>query len=124
MDGNMINLLKMAKKSEMTNYRASKTKYSTALLLLLLFQFQAVTKQVNYGTVIVSEVTSIYDGDTFRANINGWHELIGKNVSIRVNGIDTPEIRTKCDKENNLLERQNNTLLQCFVKARLSLSAI
>ena len=29
----------------------------------------------------------------------GLHPIIGEKISIRVNGIDTPEIRGKCEKE-------------------------
>ena len=53
----------------------------------------------NFGSVTVSEVTSIYDGDTFRANIAGWPDIIGKRVMIRINGIDAPELRGKCVQE-------------------------
>lgn len=40
-----------------------------------------------------------YDGDTITVNIPGLHPLIGKNIGIRVAGIDTPEIKgkTKCE---------------------------
>jgi len=42
-----------------------------------------------------------YDADTITVDIPGLHPLIGKKVSIRVSGVDTPEIRTKnkCEKE-------------------------
>ena len=56
----------------------------------------------NYGNAIVEQVTSIYDGDTFRATIQGWPALIGEKMSIRLNGIDTPEMRGKCPKEKQL----------------------
>ncbi len=52
-----------------------------------------------YGNVEVSEVTSIYDADTFRVNIEGWPDIAGKDVPIRVNGVDAPEIRGKCESE-------------------------
>jgi len=52
-----------------------------------------------YESVIVSEVTSIYDADTFRVNIAGYPDIIGKHVAIRVKGIDAPEIRGKCESE-------------------------
>jgi len=72
----------------------------TATLLIASAATQA--KSINYGSATVSEVTSIYDGDTFRATIDGWPALIGKHISIRVNGVDTPEMRGKCDKEKAL----------------------
>ena len=40
-----------------------------------------------------------YDGDTVTFNLPGLHPIIGEKISIRVNGIDTPEIRGKCKKE-------------------------
>ena len=59
----------------------------------------------NYGSVVVSEVTSIYDGDTFRANIKAYPELIGYRMGVRINGIDTPEMRGKCLKEKRLAQK-------------------
>ena len=50
----------------------------------------------NYeGTVYLRN----YDGDTITFNLPGLHPIIGEKISIRVNGIDTPEIRGKCEKE-------------------------
>ena len=41
-----------------------------------------------------------YDGDTITFNLPGLHSIIGEKISIRVNGIDTPEIKGQCEKEN------------------------
>ena len=40
-----------------------------------------------------------YDGDTITFNLPNLHPIIGKKIAVRINGIDTPEIRGKCDKE-------------------------
>ncbi len=42
-----------------------------------------------------------YDADTVTFKIPNIHPLFGDNISIRVLGVDTPEIRTKnkCEKE-------------------------
>ena len=40
-----------------------------------------------------------YDVDTITFNLPGLHPIIGEKISIRVNGIDTPEIKGKCEKE-------------------------
>ncbi|WP_246072252.1 thermonuclease family protein [Catenovulum sediminis] len=58
-----------------------------------------------YGNITVSRVTSIYDGDTFRVDIDSWPDVIGKRVPIRVNGVDTPEIRGKCENEKQLARK-------------------
>ena len=47
------------------------------------------------------KVLKNYDGDTITVNIPNVPPLIGKNISVRVLGIDTPEVKTKnqCEKE-------------------------
>ena len=40
-----------------------------------------------------------YDGDTITFNLPSLLPIIGEEISIRVNGIDTPEIKGKCEKE-------------------------
>ncbi len=66
-----------------------------------LLQAESLSK-LEFGDVVVSEVTSIYDGDTFRVNLAGYPKLIGYRIGIRVNGIDTPEMRGKCAQEKAL----------------------
>jgi endonuclease YncB( thermonuclease family) len=73
------------------------------LLSILLITASFVTQaKPQYGTVTVSKVISVYDGDTFRVNIDSLPSIVGKNIRIRVNGVDTPEIRGKCQYEKNL----------------------
>lgn len=47
----------------------------------------------NFGEATVKDVLSVYDGDTFRVNINGYPDIIGEDIPIHIAGIDTPEIR-------------------------------
>ncbi|BFU76932.1 hypothetical protein ALC152_01470 [Arcobacter sp. 15-2] len=75
-----------------------------AIILLFLFIGTIEAKQT-YGSVIVDAVVSIYDGDTFRVNINSYPPIIGKNMSIRLNGVDTPEMRGKCQTEKLLARK-------------------
>jgi endonuclease YncB( thermonuclease family) len=46
-----------------------------------------------YGDVVVARVVDVYDGDTFRCDIEGWPAIIGDSISVRIRGVDTPEIR-------------------------------
>ena len=55
-----------------------------------------------YGDVKISKVISIYDGDTMRVNIDSFPDIVGKNIRIRIKGIDAPEIKGKCQKEIGL----------------------
>ena len=77
------------------------------LLPFLLIIAMPVTSLADktYGSVIISEVTSIYDGDTFRANIPDYPPIIGQHMSIRINGVDTPEMRGKCEQEKMLARK-------------------
>ena len=68
-----------------------------------------------YGTVIVSKVISVYDGDTFRVDIDSLPPIVGKNMPIRLNGVDTPEIRGKCQYEKDLALKARN-----FVRNKLA----
>jgi len=78
-------------------------KFNYLIITILLFIIPHVSaKDKSFGNATVLEVTSIYDGDTFRANIAGFPPVIGEHMSIRINGIDTPELRGKCDKEMQL----------------------
>ena len=67
------------------------------ILILCLLSFSIHAK--NYGNVTVSEVTSIYDADTFRVNIKGYPAIVGERVPVRVLGVDAPELRGKCESE-------------------------
>ena len=82
------------------------------LSVFMLFPVQAAPQ---YGTVTVSKVISVYDGDTFRVNIASLPPIVGKNIPIRVNGVDTPEIRGKCQYEKNLALKARD-----FVRGKLA----
>ena len=87
-------------------------KYLLLVVILAILPAQAAPQ---YGTVTVSKVISVYDGDTFRVNIASLPPIVGKNIAIRVNGVDTPEIRGKCQYEKNLaLEARD------FVRGKLA----
>ena len=74
------------------------------LLLLFICFLGVFTAQAvpEYGTVTVSKVISVYDGDTFRVDIDSLPPIVGKNIPIRLNGVDTPEIQGKCQYEKDL----------------------
>lgn len=42
-----------------------------------------------------------YDGDTCTFTIPGVHPFFGQKISVRIRGIDTPEIRGKCEAEKS-----------------------
>ena len=62
----------------------------------------SVNTAVYYGDLAVEKYLSAYDGDTFRVDIPNVHPIIGRNMRIRLRGVDTPEIGGKCKEENAL----------------------
>ena len=72
------------------------------VFLILYFGVYSVQAAPEYGTEIVSKVISVYDGDTFRVDIDSLPPIVGKNIPIRLNGVDTPEIQGKCQYEKDL----------------------
>ena len=69
----------------------------------------ALNSPVHAATIPNVTIVSCYDGDTCRVNLprsafnDEWaYDLFGHNIPIRVEGIDTPEIRGKCQKEKDL----------------------
>ena len=51
-----------------------------------------------YDGPVLADVVSVYDGDTLTVDAHPWPQITMR-VSVRVNGIDTPEIRGKCETE-------------------------
>ena len=72
-----------------------------------------------YGSVIVSEVTSIYDADTFRVNIKGYPPIAGERVSIRILGIDAPELRGECQSEKIAARKAKKYTVNALREAKL-----
>ena len=69
-------------------------KYLSIILILFLSFYCFASSQKKktkpkspktYGHVVVDEVTSIYDGDTFRCNIKDYPPIVGERIPIRVN---------------------------------------
>ncbi len=71
-------------------------------IIILALTALSVSAKPQYGVLTISKVISVYDGDTFRVDINSLPPILGQNIAIRVNGVDTPEIRGKCQQEKDL----------------------
>jgi len=66
--------------------------------LLFLFMIPSLALADSFYNV---EILSVYDGDTFKVNLPCEQPMFCNNVSIRISGIDTPEIKGKCQKEKD-----------------------
>ena len=72
------------------------------LLAIFLFSPFAQALEKTYGDVTITDVGTIYDGDTFYVNIHDWPAIVGEHIAVRVNGVDSPEMKGKCKKEIKL----------------------
>ncbi len=50
-------------------------------------------------SVTVSEVVRVYDGDTITVDVAEWPAIVGDDIGVRIRGVDTPELRGKCEEE-------------------------
>jgi len=71
-----------------------KTKILVVIITILLAS-EAYPARKSYGTLKPSKITRVYDGDTFYANFDGMHPIIGSSIAIRINGVDTPEMNDR-----------------------------
>jgi len=72
----------------------------TSLMLIIscLLLVPAAGTAPTITSPVAAKVVKVYDGDTFTVEAYPWPGLEAK-ASVRVNGVDTPEIRGKCDVE-------------------------
>ena len=59
-----------------------------------------------------------YDADTITFEIEGVHPLLGKKISVRVSGVDTPEMRTKNKCEKALAKQAKRYVASVVQKAK------
>ena len=85
---------------------------------------RATASRINSCTVVDKEekayaaiIESVYDGDTFRIVIPGLPVFV-RNMSIRIMGIDTPEMTGKTDKEKTLAKKAKEFTLNALKKAK------
>lgn len=72
-----------------------------------------------FGNVTARFVKN-YDGDTITVNIPDWPDVIGKEISVRIYGIDTPEKRDS-NAEIKEMARSAQRLVENLCKRASSL---
>lgn len=73
----------------------------------------------SFGNYSPLKVNSVYDADTFRVDLSGWPDVVGKNIPIRVLGVDAPEIRGKCEKEKIAAKKARQFTVDALNNARV-----
>ncbi len=72
------------------------------------FQTEPERIEQVYGSCVISFVSHVYDGDTFSVFIKEWPDVIGDNISVRVYGVDTPEMTDRRPEINSLAKTAKN----------------
>ena len=71
------------------------------IVLAVAFAPAAATAAETIPGPINARVVSVYDGDTLTVDAEPWPGLTAR-TSVRVAGVDTPEIRGECQAEKDL----------------------
>lgn len=96
--------------------RASSTKqvkfWVTVIVSVILYFMQQQGKPVTKTgpmeenkTFENVSIASIYDGDTFKINLNCSLAVYCEKVPVRVRGVDTPEIKGQTEREKQLAQK-------------------
>jgi endonuclease YncB( thermonuclease family) len=64
------------------------------------------------------QIVEVYDGDTFKIDLPSQHPLFGDDLSIRVFGIDTPEMRGTSDEVKALAYKAKNRTQELLSDAK------
>ncbi len=111
------------RKSKTSNRSSNKTVkfWSSFIAAVVLFVLQqqgkplSKTGEVEDGELFKNvSIASVYDGDTFKINLNCSFAVYCEKVPVRVRGVDCPEIKGKTEKEKRLAQKA-----KAFTKAFL-----
>ena len=111
-------------------YSKKQLKFWTALLAaLVLAVLQQNGKPVSDTQTLPSaqslqqvDIASVYDGDTFKINLNCSLAVYCEKVSVRVRGVDCPEIKGKTKKEKALAQKAKAFTKQFLARGPVTLS--
>ena len=77
----------------------------------------AFTKE-DIFTLSRDQIVEVYDGDTFKIDLPSQHPLFGDDISVRVAGIDTPELKGSSDEVKALAYKAKNRTQELLSDAK------
>ena len=69
-------------------------------------------------TLSPDQIVEVYDGDTFKIDLPSQHPLFGDDISVRVLGIDTPEMRGTSEEVKALAYKAKNRTQELLSDAK------
>lgn len=97
----------------------------TVILYFMQQQGKPLTQDENTPTPASFEdvsIASVYDGDTFKINLNCSMAVYCEKVPVRVLGVDTPEIKGKTEREKKLAQQAKAFTKNFLAQGPISLS--
>ena len=88
------------------------------IILLAFIAFISIDAQANSYFYDV-KVNRVIDGDTIVVTLPGIPDVFGKRVSVRLEGIDTPELNGKCNNEKVLAQKAKDRTDGIIMKSRV-----
>ena len=89
------------------------------ILLLAGCAIHPQTQDKLYPDVKVSRLLRVIDGDTFACDIDEHSAIAGKNISIRLRGINTPELKSRDPEERKSANLEKQRLSGLLNNARV-----
>ena len=77
-----------------------------------------VVSKEDIFTLSPDQIVEVYDGDTFKIDLPSQHPLFGDDISIRVFGIDTPELKGSSDEVKALAYKAKNRTRELLSDAK------
>ncbi|WP_432632201.1 thermonuclease family protein [Brachyspira sp.] len=84
-------------------------------IIIILFLIQTTLITANYKDEIKDfTIVKVRDGDTFVINIENVPDVFGRNIAVRIRGIDTPELNDKREEIRNIAIKAKEELEKLF----------
>ena len=89
------------------------------LILIVLIPCTAFSRsRKTYGSFEKVKFIRNYDGDTITVDILDVPSILGDDIPVRIYGIDTPEIKGKCEREKVLARKAKRLVYSILSKAK------
>lgn len=84
-------------------------------ITIILFLIQSALITANYKDEIKDfTIVKVRDGDTFIIDISNIPDVFGKNIAVRIRGIDTPELNDKREEIKTIAIKAKEELEKLF----------
>ena len=80
---------------------------------------ETIAEEIDVFSLTSDQIVDVYDGDTFKIDLPSQHPLFGDDLSIRVLGIDTPEMKGTSDEIKALANQAKNRTQELLREADL-----